>query len=204
MFVMYGPAANCGCASAAVSPLIEIGALSSARHNEQPLWDQRPGLFFLVRWRSASPLVHAGASLAGNDSAPASATGSNTGDVLFCSSRTFGLRFVGMRVSLCPNEPGPCIPGGRSGSRCQACVSRLRTVRCNSCCLPLPCRSTMDARICSLFLEPYQPSLARSYLSKVDRSLVIRCTCCPEGAAASRSSRSNSHELERTDVAGKR
>jgi hypothetical protein len=62
----------------------------------------------------------------------------------------------------------------------------------------------MDARICSLFLEPYQPPLARSYLSKVDRSLAIRCTCCPEGAAASRSPRSNSRELERTDVAGKR
>jgi hypothetical protein len=64
----------------------------------KPLWDQRPGLFLFLPWRSRSPLVHAGASLAGNDSAPASATGSNAGDVLFCSSRIFGLRFVGMRV----------------------------------------------------------------------------------------------------------
>jgi hypothetical protein len=45
----------------------------------------------------------------------------------------------------------------------------------------------MDARICSLFLEPYQFPLARSSLFKVDRSPAIRCTRCPEGAAASRS-----------------
>ena len=62
----------------------------------------------------------------------------------------------------------------------------------------------MDARIYSLFLEPYQFPLARSYLFALDRSLAIGCSRSPEGDAASRSSSSNSRELKRTDVAGKR
>jgi len=63
-----------------------------------PIHDERPFFFLLFAFAAAGPsLGHAGASLAGNDSAPASATGSSAGDVLFSSFAILRLRLAGMR-----------------------------------------------------------------------------------------------------------
>jgi hypothetical protein len=57
-----------------------------------PIHDERP--FFLRLAVAGVSLGHAGASLAGKDSSDASATGSNTGDVLCSAFGILGFFFV--------------------------------------------------------------------------------------------------------------
>lgn len=65
-----------------------------SRHQAIPTY---PPFFFPLAFERLSPaLVHAGGSLAGKDSSDASATGSSTGAVLFCSLGILALRFAGM------------------------------------------------------------------------------------------------------------
>jgi hypothetical protein len=73
-----------------------------------PAQDDRLFFFFFRFAAAGSPLGHAGASLAGNDSAPASATGSSDGDFLLSGFAILllRLRFAGMRgVSVLVDSP---------------------------------------------------------------------------------------------------